>query len=135
MGKETLLLMALTLINLTSFTAGATAETGVNVAEFKRTIEPEFRNVIPGVTGEARGVIVAPMKLTIEISGETLTGGTGVMAWTAITAFDPSASTAFFGAPTTGILLTSAQVNDARENGAPQTFTVTGEAYAGITVS
>jgi len=124
--------MALTLINLTGFHPGVTSdETGINVKSFKRKIEPEFNNVVPAKDGTARGRVVAPMKLQVTIDGE-VSGSTGVMAATAVAAFTPANSVAFFGAPTTGLYLLNASVDDSRENGALQEMSAEFEALAGI---
>lgn len=124
--------MALTLVNLSGFAAGVTAdETGINVEEFKTTVEPEFRNVVPGKTGEGRGFVVAAMKKNVSISGE-VSGSTGVMAAVAATAFAPANSSAYFGAPSTGLYLTKGEVTESRDGGALKKMSAEFEALAGI---
>jgi hypothetical protein len=107
--------MAVTLINLTGAAWGiASDETGVNIREFKCTVEPEFIEHLPGKTNEVRGSAIAAMKLTVDISGEYM-GATGVLAATSIVAFVPTNSTAYWGAPTTGLLLTRGELTLARD--------------------
>lgn len=122
----------LTLINLTGFLPGVAAdETGINVARFKTDVEPEFRYVVPGKNGAGRGFVAAPMKKTVTIEGE-VTGNTGVMAAVLATAFVPSNSSAYFGAPTTGLYLTKGGVEEDREQGKLTTVSAEFEALAGI---
>lgn len=124
--------MALTLQNLTGFSAGVTSdETGCNIRSFKTVVEPEFRNVVPGKTGEGRGFVIAPMKKNVTIDGE-VTGATGVMAATATTAYSASNSSAYFGAPTTGLYLLRGEVTESRDNGALKEMSAEFEALAGI---
>lgn len=122
----------LTLLNLSGFLPGVAAdETGINVKSFKTAVEPEFRNVIPGKNGAARGVVIAPMKKTVSIDGE-ISGSTGVMAAVMGTAFTPGNASAYFGAPTTGLYLTKGDVEESRESGALATVSVEFEALAGV---
>lgn len=122
--------MPLTLINLTGFIRGVVSdEVGVNIREVRRTIEPEFIEVLGDKQNLARGKAVAPMKLTASISGE-ISGATGIMAATAATAFTPANSMAFFGAPTTGLYLTRAEVSNERASW--HDLSADFEAYAGI---
>lgn len=124
--------MALTLVNLSGFAAGVTEdETGINIEEFKTVVEPEFRNIVPKKTGEARGFVVAPMKKNVSISGE-VSGATGVMAAVATTAFAPANSSAYFGAPTTGLYLLRGEVTESRDGGALKKMSAEFEAVAGI---
>ncbi len=128
--------MAVTLINLTAMTEGGWGveadETGINVREFKVTVEPEFIEHLPGKNNEIRGSAIAAMKSTVDISGEVL-GSTGVMAASAIVAFDPTNSTAWFGAPTTGYLLTRGEVTMSRDGWTDVSTSF--ENFAGRTVS
>ena len=71
------------------------------------------------------------MKLTVNIEGE-ITGSTGLMAAVASSATTVANSTAFFGAPTTGKYLTSAEVSKSREQGALQSVSLEFRAKAGI---
>lgn len=128
--------MATTLINLTASTAAgwgvAAEETGVNIREFKCTVEPEFIEHLPGKQNEVRASAIGPMKLTVNISGEVLLA-TGVMAATAITKFTPTNSVAVFGAPTTALLLTRGEVTMTRDGW--KDVSADFEAYAGRDVS
>lgn len=122
----------LTLINLTGFLPGVQQdETGINIKSFKTAVEPEFRNMVPGKNGAARGFVAAPMKKTVSISGE-YTGSTGVMAAVLGTAFTPANSSAYFGAPTTGLYLTKGDVEESRESGALVSINAEFDAHAGI---
>ena len=100
----------------------------MNIREFKCTVEPEFIEHLPNKTNEVRASAIAPMKLTLDISGEVLTA-TGVMAATAIAKFTPTNSTAVFGAPTTALLLTRGEVTQARDGW--KDMSASFEAYAG----
>ena len=57
------------------------------------------------------------MKLELSVAGE-ISGNTGIMAAVLGTAFVPANTVAYFGAPTTGIYLSGAEVEAERENGA-----------------
>jgi hypothetical protein len=122
----------LTLINLSGFLPGVAAdETAINVKTFKTVVEPEFRNVIPGKNGAGRGFVCAPMKKNVTIDGE-VTGSTGVMAAVIGTAFTPANSSAYFGAPTTGLYLLKGEVEESREQGECAKMSAEFEALAGI---
>ena len=122
----------LTLINLSGFLPGVAAdETGINVKSFKTKVEPEFRYVMPGKNGAGRGFVAAPMKKDVAIDGE-VTGSTGVMAAVIGTAFAPSNSSAYFGAPTTGLYLLDGEVEESREQGECAKMAANFQALAGI---
>lgn len=121
-----------TLLNLTGATNGvASDETGINIKSFKCAIKPEFRKLVAGKYGPARGIVIAPMMLTVTITGEVL-GSTGIMAAVTGTAYSASNSTAYFSAPTTGLYLVSAEVDNEREEGALRSMSAELEAYAGV---
>ena len=122
----------ITLVNLTGILPGVQAdETGINIKSFKAKIEPEIRKVLEGCKGLARGFYVGPMKLNVTIDGEVM-GSTGVMAATATTALTIANSTAYFGAPTTGLYLTSGEVSQQRDNADPVSVSIELEALDGI---
>ena len=122
----------LTLTNLTGFLPGVAAdETSINIKTFKTAVEPEFRNVVPGKNGAGRGFVAAPMKKNVTIDGE-VTGALGVMAAVLGTAFVPANSSAYFGAPTTGLYLLKGEVEESREQGALTSMSAEFEALAGI---
>lgn len=122
----------LTLVNLTNFLPGvAEDETAANVKTFKTVVEPEFRNVIPSKNGTGRGFVSAPMKKTVTIDGE-VAGSTGLFAAVIGTAFAPANSSAYWGAPTTGLYLLKGEIEESRESGALKSFSVEFEALAGI---
>jgi len=122
----------LLLTNLTGFLPGVQAdEGGINIKSFKTAVEPEFSNVIPGKNGAGRGRVQAPMKKNVTIDGE-VTGSTGVMAAVLGTAFVPANSSAYFGAPTTGLYLQKGDVEESRESGALVAMSAEFEALAGI---
>src|SRR5687768_1591624 len=103
--------MALTLISASGYSHGVTSdETAVNIESFKCTVEPEFIDHLMGKTNEVRGSAVAPMKLSVEMAFE-IGGSTGIMAAVPTTAFSPVNSTAYFGAPVTGLYLTKGEVD------------------------
>jgi hypothetical protein len=121
-----------TLINLSGFQDGVAAdETGINIKEFKTKVEPEFRNKVPNKYGAVRGIVVAPMMLEVSLSGE-VTGATGIMAAVATSATSLSNSTAYFGAPSTGKYLKSAEVTENRDGGALKEMSAEFDAHAGI---
>lgn len=121
-----------TLVNLTGFQDGVAAdETGINIKEIKTSVEPEFRNVIPNKYGVGRGFVVAPAKKEVSISGE-VTGATGVMAAVFVTALTLANTTAYFGAPTTGLYPKKAEITESREGGALKEMSMELEAIAGI---
>lgn len=120
-----------TLYNLSGFSDGVAAdEEGINIEEFKTEVEPEFIKNIPSKNGTVRGSVIAPMKKVVSIQGE-VSGDTGVMAATAYSAFAPANSTAWFGAPTTDLLLTKADVTENRNEGELRKMSATFDAYAG----
>jgi hypothetical protein len=107
--------MAVTLVNLTGFQHGVNAdETGISIESFRARVAPEFKNFALNKTGEKRGFAVAAAELTVSIEGEVI-GNTGVMAAILTTATTIANSTAYFGAPTTGKYLDSAEVTETRD--------------------
>lgn len=129
--------MAITLINLsgqTNVAHGVAAdETGINIASFKTTIEPEFKKPLNNKQDEVRGWAVGAIKKEVSIEGEQLLL-TGVMAIVATTAFAPtntSSGTGYFGAPTTGLYMDRAEITESR--GEWKSVSVTLTANAGVT--
>jgi hypothetical protein len=107
--------MAVTLVNLSGFQHGVNAdETGISIESFRARVAPEFKNFALNKAGEKRGFAVAAAELTVSIEGEII-GNTGVMAATLTTATTIANSTAYFGAPTTGKYLDSAEVTETRD--------------------
>lgn len=109
---------SVTYVNLTGFKREVTSdELGINIREFKTRVEPEFNEVLPGKNGCGRGRAVASPKKTVSLSGEvgdlTVASGIGLATFTA--AFTPVNSSAYFGAPTTGLYLLNAEVTEGRE--------------------
>mgnify|MGYP006928219181 CR=1 FL=1 len=105
----------MTLVNLTGAQRGVAAdETGINIRNFRTAVEPEFKDFLNGKNGEATGFAVAAMKKTVTIEGEVL-GSTGLMAAVSTTAFAPANSSAYFGAPTTGLYLDKGEVTEDRD--------------------
>ena len=105
----------LTLINLTGFQRGITAdETGINCSKFTLVVEPEVNEWLPGITGEARGKAVGAMMGSLTIEGE-VSGATGVMAAVVTTAFVPTNSVTYFGRSTGGFYLDKGTVDQARD--------------------
>ena len=124
--------MNITLVNLTGFKPGVQQdEIGINIKTFKTTVEPEFKNFADAKDGTHRGFGVAPMKKVVTMDGE-VTGSTGLMAATASVAFAPANSSAYFGAPTTGLYLDKGDVTEDREGGKWQDVSVELSAHAGI---
>lgn len=120
----------MTLINLSGFARGVTSdETSVNIESFEVTVEPEYKEILPNKTNEARGVAVGAMKKTVTMSGE-IGGASGIMAASATSSFSPANSTSYFGAPSTGLYLDTATVTENRADW--KKFTATLTAYAGI---
>jgi hypothetical protein len=105
----------MTLVNLTGAQRGVNAdEVGINIREFKTEVEPEYKDFLNGKNGEKRGFAVAAMQKVVSIDGEVM-GSTGLMGATATTAFAPANSTAYFGAPTTGLYLDKGTVTENRD--------------------
>lgn len=120
---------AVTLINLSGYTWGiASDETAANVEELGIEVKPEFISPLPSINGCRMGAAVASMMKTVTMSGEK-GGSTGIFAAVPTTAFVPVNSTAYFGAPTTGLYLTSGTITLNRA--AFVKFNATLEAYAG----
>lgn len=126
----------MTLVNMSASTAagfGVSAdETGINVREFRCTVEPEYIEHLPNKVNEVRGSAIGAMKLTLSISGEILLT-TGIMAATATAAVTVANSKTYFGAPTTGLTLTRGEVTESRDGW--KDVSVDFEAFAGRTVS
>lgn len=125
----------MTLVNIsgtgTTYQRGIAAEeVSVNIREFKTVVEPEYKELLPNKVNEIRGFAVGAMKKTVTISGE-VGGSTGVMAAVTTTAFVPGNSSAYFGAPTTGLYLDSGEVTESRDGWKDVTATFT--AHAGVT--
>ncbi len=107
--------LGITLVNLTGFVWGVGAdETGVNIESFRCRVAPENKTFALDKVGQKRGFAVQPMELTVTIEGE-VTGSTGIMAAVGGAATTIANSTAYFGAPTTGKYLDSAEVSSGRE--------------------
>jgi hypothetical protein len=123
-----------TIVNLsTGYQDGISAdEVGINISKFEVTVEPEYRNKLPGKYGAARALIIGPMMLLISVAGEVL-GATGLMAVVIGTGATIANSVAFFGAPTTGKYLTKAVIAAEREQGKLMTVELEFDSYAGIT--
>lgn len=121
----------MTLINLSGeFKFGMTsAQTGINIREQRTTVEPEYREMLPGLNNEIRGGAIGAAKKTVSISGEVATD-TGIMAATFIAGFAPANSSAYFGAPATVLLMTRAEVTESRSGW--KDLSADFEAYAGI---
>lgn len=107
--------LGVTLVNLSGFQWGvASDETGINIRSFRCRIAPEFKEFLKGKTGAKRGFAVEVPELSVSIEGE-ISGSTGIMAAVVTTATTIANSTAYFGAPTTGKYLDSAEVTEGRE--------------------
>lgn len=106
---------AITLVNLSGFVWGvASDETAVNISRFRCAVEPEFKTFLGDKQNAARGFAVAPMKLDLTMEFE-ISGSTGVMAAVPATAFAPTNSVAYFGAPSTGLYLNRGEVENTRD--------------------
>lgn len=106
---------AVTLVNLTGYVWGiASDETAMNISRFRCAVEPEFKTFLNSKDNTARGFAVAPMKLDLDMEFE-IGALTNVMAAVPGTAFSPVNSTAYFGAPTTGLYLNKGEVENTRD--------------------
>jgi hypothetical protein len=122
---------AITLVNLSGFVWGiASDETAVNIRRFRCAVEPEFKTFLPDKQNAARGFAVAPMKLDVDMEFE-ISGSTGIMAAVPATAFVPVNSTAYFGAPTTGLYLNRGEVELKRDGFKDGSASLS--AHAGVT--
>lgn len=125
--------MSFTLVNLTDYLNGVAAdETGIAIEEFNCKVKPELKVFAFAKTGLKTGFAVGPMELEVSLTGE-VTGSTGIMAATASAATTIANSTAYFGAPTTGLYLDSAEVKQNRDGGAWKKMSAEFSANAGIT--
>jgi hypothetical protein len=105
--------MAVQKINLTGFTWGVTAETGINCESFKVSVKPEINEWVPGVDGQATGKVVGDPEGTLTISGE-VKGSTGIMAAVVGTPVVPANSTTYFGRSAGGWYLDEGSVENMR---------------------
>lgn len=106
--------MAITLINLSGFQRGILSnEVGINCSKFSVVIEPEVNEWLLGITGQARGKAVGDPMSTLSIEGE-ISGATGVMAATFVTAFIPVNVTSYFGRSAGGYYMDKATVDQER---------------------
>lgn len=122
---------SLTLVNLTGFQRGIlTDEVGINIREHKTTVQPELKEFLKDKQNLNRGFATGPMQKEVNIQGE-VSGATGLMAATATTAFAEANSSAYFGAPTTGLYLDKAEVTESRDGW--KDVTADFSAFAGIT--
>ena len=116
--------------NATGFHYGvAEDETALAIESFKTTVEPEYVEPLLSKVNERRGEAIGARKKSVEIAGE-VGGSTGLMAATMIAAFAPANSSAYFGAPTTGLCLRTGEVTEKRDGWKAVTATL--EAFAGI---
>ena len=93
-----------TLVNGSSFVWGiASDEVGVQIAEFKEAVAPQFIESLGNKQNVTRCDAYAPAELTLTMSGETNGAGAGsVLLATIGVAFVPVNSvTTYFSAPTT----------------------------------
>ena len=103
------------LVNLTGAQRGiAEDETGINIRSFKTTVEPEFKDKLPGKSGEIRGFAVGAMQTSVAIEGEVF-GDTGIMALTATTAASVANTYTYFGNGAPDLYLDKGEVTEARE--------------------
>ncbi len=106
-----------TLVNGASLTWGiASVEVGVNIAEFKMSVAPQFIESLPGINNITRCDAYATCELTLTMNFETNGAGSGsVMLSTIGVAFVPVNSvTTLFSAPTTGLYLQSGEITLSR---------------------
>ncbi len=104
---------SVTLVNGSSLTWGiASDEVGVNIAEFKQSVAPQFIESLPGKNNITRCDAYGTPELTLDMSFETNGAGSGsVMLATIGVAFVPVNSiTTLFSAPTTGLYLQSGDI-------------------------
>jgi len=105
----------MTLVNLTGAARGvAQDETGINIRSFKTSVEPEFKDKLPGKNGEIRGFAVGAMQTTVSIEGEVM-GNTGIMALTATTSASVANAYTYFGNGAPDLYLDKGEVTEARD--------------------
>lgn len=110
---------AVVLVNGSSLTwAIASDEVGVNIAEFKMSVAPQFIESLPDKQNITRCDAYGPAETTLSMSGETNGAGTGSVLLAVIgTAYVPVNSlTTYFSAPTTGsgLMLQSGEITLSR---------------------
>lgn len=106
-----------TLVNGSSLTWGiASDEVGVNIAEFKQSVAPQFIESLGGRQNVIRCDAYAPPELTLTMNFETNGAGAGSVMLSAIgVAFVPvNAITTLWNAPTTGLYLQSGELTLSR---------------------
>lgn len=110
---------AVVLVNGSSLAWGiASDEVGVNIAEFKQAVAPQFIESLGNKQNVTRCDAYGPPELTIDMSGETNGAGAGsVLLATIGVAFVPVNSvTTLFNAPTTGLYLQSGDITPSRSS-------------------
>lgn len=106
-----------TLVNGSSLTWGiASDEVGVNIAEFKMSVAPQFIESLPAKNNITRCDAYGTAELTLDMTFETNGAGAGSVMLSVIgTAFVPVNSvTTLFSAPTTGLFLQSGEITLSR---------------------
>lgn len=108
--------MALTLLNASGFQAAIEVdETGVNLASYSCRYYPQFRRELLNYLGQTRGWALPTIPSgEVSMQGE-VSGGTGVMAYTFLTACTIANDTALFGRSAGIFLLLEATETQDRE--------------------
>jgi hypothetical protein len=109
--------MALTLVGVTTAQrACELAETGINLDSYSCRYYPQFRDELNNYLGQVIGFAVPTLASSaVTITGEVLTGGTGVMAFTFLAASTVANDHAAFGGATGGLYMTEATEDQSRD--------------------
>ena len=103
-----------TIVNGTGYTWGIpTPEVGINIESFKLSIKPQWWEMLPNNVNINTVISAGPMVLGLVMSGE-INATTGIMALAIATAYAVANSTAYFGAPTTGLYFKGGEISKTR---------------------
>lgn len=106
---------SVTLVNSSGYQHGiASGETGIEISKFVCTIAPEWKKYRMSRTNEKIGFAIAPPELKISLEGE-IGATTGLMALNFSTAATIANAVSYFGSPSTGIYLDTAEVTQERD--------------------
>lgn len=104
--------------------ANEAAETGINLESFSVKYSPEFRAKLQNYLNQTINIALPTLaSRAVTVTGEYLSGATGVMAYTFLTACTVANDIADFGSPAGILLMTEATVSQSRSGW--RTVTVT----------
>lgn len=112
--------MAVTIIGFAGSLWGiptGSPELGCNVEDFSVEVKPEINEMIPGLDGQCRGLVIGDPEGDLKMSGETqdITTASSVFVATFIAAFVPVNVTAFWGRSAGGWYLQKGTIDRKRK--------------------